>query len=88
MTPDIENNQADELFGQLKSLARHDLDELRTQRIRKQSHRILKRHRRSARRLRAATSHIYSRYLEPALVCGFSALILLWAFDKARYLLS
>ncbi|MBW1808956.1 MAG: hypothetical protein JRJ87_12250 [Deltaproteobacteria bacterium] len=87
MTPDIENDQVDELFGQLKSLARHDLDELRTQRIRQRSHRILARHRRSARRLRTATSRIYSRYLEPALVCGFCGLILLWAFDKARYLL-
>jgi VIT1/CCC1 family predicted Fe2+/Mn2+ transporter len=87
MTPEQKESGVDELLAQFGTLARHDLDELRTERIRKRSRRILARHRRQSRRIRAAASRLYSGYLEPVLVCGLAGAILFWAFERARFIL-
>jgi VIT1/CCC1 family predicted Fe2+/Mn2+ transporter len=87
MTAEQKNSRVDEILEPFASLAQHDLDELRTERIRKRSRRILARHRRQSRRIRTAANRLYAGYLEPVLVCGLAGAILFWAFERARFLL-
>lgn len=87
MTPSYESDSPDDLLGALRALPLHDLDALRALRIRARSHRVLAGHRRRSRRIRAAAGRLYSGYLEPALVCGFAGAILVWAFERASFLL-
>jgi len=90
LTPDdsLAGFEMDALLEQLAALPTHDLDALRTKRTQVEARRVLARHRRRARRIRAAAGRLYSGYLEPALVTGFTGAILVWAFSKANFLLS
>jgi len=88
MTQDSKTGFEDDLFAQLANLPAFDAETGRIEQIRVEAHAVLARHRRRTGSWKTDMAQVYSRFLEPALVSGLAAFYLLWAFERALFVLA
>lgn len=88
MSLNDEIDEQDDVIAQLGELPPRDIDPWRAEKIRRRSHEALKRAAAlNSRPWRARAVRVYDRVLEPAFVCGVSAVYLAWAISAVSSIL-
>jgi hypothetical protein len=83
-----ETDDKGDTIARLGELPPRDIDPWRAEKIRRRSHEALKRAAAlNSRPWLATTARIYNRVLEPAFVCGVSAVYLAWAISAVSSIL-